>query len=394
MKRHQLAVGAAAAVALATSLAGCGSSGTAASGESKTITIGTIGAFSGPDASTGDANLGVMAYFKNLDSQGGIDGYTVNVVQGDDQYNAALSPGIARKLVPQVQMFCGNNGTDQNLAAQSILAQAKIPNVAPATGSVALANPVTDTQYLVVPDYGRLTAGLLDYAVNNLHKSRIAVIYTDDASGTPVFQGAQAEAAKLGVPIVASATYSATATSMDTQVQKVKAANPDFVIGEGVTNGAALMVNAAQSIGLKTTWGNLFFGATPQYADLTKSATDGSAYFAGFVDAPSAAKGVAAMKVVHSIYPNVDPTDTHAMQGWTLADSCAALIKKTLADGLEPTAANFIKEANQFTLDDDYVHGLKWSSASHSGVTQYQIVEQKGNDFVPISDFAESPAIN
>jgi branched-chain amino acid transport system substrate-binding protein len=386
------AAAAIAAVAAMSLLAGCSSGG--GSGDStggKTLTIGTVGAFSGANASTGDANKAVIAYFDNLDASGGIDGYKINVVQGDDQYNAALTPGVVRKLIPQVQGFCGNNGTDENVAAQPILAQAKIPNIAPATGASSLVNPVTDTQYLVVPDYGRLTTGLLQYAVKTLHKSRIAVMYIDGSTGAPVIDAAKSEAKKLGVTLVDTEPYAVTATTLAPQIQKVKAANPDFVLDEAVTSGFALAVNQAQQVGLDTTWGGFFFGGTPQFAQLTNNATSGKTYIAGFVNAPSDPSTEKAMKIVNKKYSSIDVSDAQAMQGWTLADACAAVIKKTIDDGKTPTAANLIATMRSFTLDDDYVHGLKWTTSSHSGVTKFQVLKQDGADFNPVTDFIETP---
>lgn len=373
-------------------LAACGS--TAASSGStavKTITIGTVGPFSGPNAVQGSLNKAVIAYFKNVDSHGGIDGYKINVQQGDDQFNPALTPGVVRKMVSNVSFFCGLNGTDENIAAMPILKQAQVPSIAPGTGSNALFAPVTNAEFVVVPDYGRLSAGVIQYAVQTLHKSRIALLYLNGSVGAPVLSGVQYEASKLGISLVDSESYDITATTVAPQMQRIAASHPDFVFVEGITSGFALAVNTARQIGLNTDWGNLFFGATPQFAQLTNNVTSGHTYIGGFVDAPTNPATQRAMNIVHQAFSSVSVTDAQAMQGWTLADTCAAVIKTTLAKGEAPTAANFTRTANSLTLSDSYVHGLKWSSTDHSGVSNFQVLQQQGSNYVPVTGFMPSP---
>ncbi|WP_310961242.1 ABC transporter substrate-binding protein [Nocardioides terrisoli] len=382
-------------IAIAPLLAACGSSGSSAAASSHNkapITIGTIGAFSGPDASTGDANTAVLAYFKALNAKGGIDGHMVNVLKGDDQYNSALTPGIARKLLPKVAAFCGVNGTPNNIAIQALLAQSKVPNIAPATGAAALTKPVSPTQYVVVADYGRLSTGLVDYAVKKLHKTRIALLYINGDAGAPALAGVKSEAAKDGAALVSAQSYDLSDTTLSAQMAKIKAANPDFVIAESVSQGFALAVNTAHQIGLDTTWGNLFFGGTPQFAQLTHNSTSGRAYISTFLNQPSEPSSEQAIATIQKYYSSIPDADAQALQGWTLADACAAVIKKTLDSGEAVTSANLIKTANNFSLDDTFVHGLKWTPQDHAGVTQYAILKQQGANFVPVTGFKESAA--
>src|SRR5215469_1245153 len=93
----QVAAVTAAAVALA--MAGCGSSGGGASGNSPIVICGDL-AQTGPYAQIGQTdNYGAEAFFHHVDATGGILGHKVTYIQNNNQSSASQSELIARKCI-------------------------------------------------------------------------------------------------------------------------------------------------------------------------------------------------------------------------------------------------------------------------------------------------------
>src|SRR6476619_2673199 len=99
-----------------------------------TIKVGTIRAASGPYATYDQVTTGMEAYFKSVNSAGGVkagDGksYKIELLKEDDGYDPARTPAAAKKLVEQDQVFAlvGGIGTEPNLAIRDYLNDACVP---------------------------------------------------------------------------------------------------------------------------------------------------------------------------------------------------------------------------------------------------------------------------
>lgn len=375
-------------------LAACGSSSsTGASSTGAPINIGTFAALSGPYASIGADAYGVQAYFDQVNAAGGINGHHINVTVGNDQFNPALTPGVASALVGQdhVQMLCGAFGSNDNAAIAPYLKSVKVPDVAMGTGTPTLVKPASDYAYEVVPPYEPLTASLVRYAVTVLHKKKIAIAYSNDDAGIPAFAGAKWELQKLGLKLATSVQFTMTATSLAPQAAKLKASGADFVIMWGLAENDALFVNDASAIGYHPTWGGAFFGALPTYIQLTHGSTSHHAYFVSPFTSATTSASAGYRAAIKKYEPSTATNDTNTMQGWTLADACGAVLKGATANGHDATFASITAAANHLTLNDAYVHNLKWTATDHLGVSVAQIIEQKGSNFVAVTPFQKMP---
>src|SRR6185437_15265415 len=104
MRRRFTPFAAAAAVLLAGGLAACGSGGGGnnASSNSPIIACGDL-ALAGPYAQIGETdNWGATAYFKYINSKGGILGHKVQYTNFNNQSSASQSELIARKCITQL----------------------------------------------------------------------------------------------------------------------------------------------------------------------------------------------------------------------------------------------------------------------------------------------------
>lgn len=390
-----------AAAALTVMVAACGSSSGTASGSDSgaagasgsTIRIGTITALSGPLEALSSQARGIQAYFAQVDAQGGINGHQIKVSVGNDQFNPALTPGVASQLVGQdhVQMMCGIAGSADAAAIKPFLASQKIADVAPASGSPTLVVPPTPTEYEVVPPYEPLAADLVKYAVNVLHKTKIAIAYTSDDVGLPALAGVQYELNQLHLPLAAKVQFSLTATSLAPQAAELKASGADFVILWHVAAPFALLVNDANQIGFHPTWGGGFFASTPSFVQLTGGSTNNDAYFASPFNSTTAANSASYRAAMTKYQPSTSIQDINAMQGWTLADACAALIRQTTQGGKKFNFTNLSAAGNNLSLNDTYVHGLSWTPQSHLGLPTAEILKQENGQFVPVTPYQKLP---
>ena len=111
-----------------------------------TITVGATMPLSGGVAAVAFAPVaaGMQAYFEYANEKGLVEGYEVELVIEDDQYNATLTTPAVEKLLDEtgVHAFSGMIGTPNNLAVRDLLNEECYPQLfaltgAPAFGDVA-----------------------------------------------------------------------------------------------------------------------------------------------------------------------------------------------------------------------------------------------------------------
>ncbi|CAN7253979.1 ABC transporter substrate-binding protein [Acidovorax sp. LjRoot117] len=103
--------------------------------------IGQTAALSGPLAFPFvEMNKGINAAFIEANDKGGVDGRKLELVSLDDGGDPAKATDNARKLVEQERAFAllGCGGTTSVMGALPVAMAAKVPVIAPATGSDAL----------------------------------------------------------------------------------------------------------------------------------------------------------------------------------------------------------------------------------------------------------------
>lgn len=388
--RARIALVTGAALLASTALAACGSE--SSSSGSDEIVIGAYGPLSGPAASLDVLYKSMDAYFDDLNESGGINGLKVKFVVQDDQLNPAQTPAAARKLVERdkASMICGPAGSPTTMAVKSYL-EAKSIGIVPGAGSSELIGP---TSYLQVPTYSPLAAQLVQYAVEDLKKKRIAIAYTDDAVGKPTLAGATWQLKQLGVKPVATVAFNGTAPDQSALAAKLKAADADFVVINNTAPVISQVFKAAEKIGYEPQWGATWPALNQNLLKLSGDslATGNIVFSSPFVlgDAPEA-KTFRDALAEHDA--SVDTTDTIAMLGWTSATVCAEVVKRAVEDngGKVPSAKQIVDAMPGTTVDDDYVSGLSWTKDDHTGQKKSTIIGVKGGKFVALTENRDLP---
>ncbi len=234
---------------------GCGKKGQRGVTDTE-IVIGQWGPQTGPAALWGAVARGTDAYFKMINEEGGINGRKIRYIYRDDAYQPAKTKAVVKEMVENegVFAFVGGVGTAPGMAVKDYLIQNQVPWVGPASGSSHWAYPPNKYIFSVYPLYFDEAAVLVDYAVNTLKKTKIAMIYQNDDYGKGGLVGAKMALEKHGLDFVATATTQIMDTDLSSHILKLKEAGAEVVIMYLLPKQAAISLGTAAKLGFKPQW--------------------------------------------------------------------------------------------------------------------------------------------
>src|SRR5215831_4792516 len=107
------------------------------------IKIGNTGPYSGPASSYGTIPKSMVAYYRMVNDQGGVNGRKINFISYDDAYSPPKAVEQVRKLVEQdgVLLVATPLGTPSNSAIWHYMNQKKVPQLFVATGATKWNDP-------------------------------------------------------------------------------------------------------------------------------------------------------------------------------------------------------------------------------------------------------------
>jgi ABC-type branched-subunit amino acid transport system substrate-binding protein len=239
---------------------------TARAGEE--IVIGMSAAFTGPSRGLGiELYRGSMAYFEEVNRQGGVHGRKLVVKAYDDGYNPLPAISNTVKLIEQDKAFVlfdyvGTPTVTRILPLLKIHSDQSAFLFCPFTGAEPHRRPPYD-QYVfnLRASYYEETGGLVDHFVE-IGRKRIAIFYQIDAYGRNGWSGARAALKRRGLALEAEATYKRGAPfsqSMKAQVEILRAADPDAVICVGAYAACAALVRDCRDAGWDVPIANVSF---------------------------------------------------------------------------------------------------------------------------------------
>ncbi|MDR1778409.1 MAG: ABC transporter substrate-binding protein [Clostridiales Family XIII bacterium] len=240
---------------------GCGSDDASSGGsDEETIKIGILFPFSGSLAKLGEETYAGVEYAQwEINEAGGINGKQVEFVIAD-AVDATAAVAEAERLitVEGCKVIVGSYSSSISQAASEVAERNGV--IYWETGGVAKSITERGFQYLfrVCPtsaEYGTIAA---DYTNDEIGPAlgvdpkdlKIAIIYEDGAYGVAVSEAAEARAEELGLNVVVSEAYSATATDLSSLVMKVKAAEPDVIWATQYATDLLLFWKQAKELGL------------------------------------------------------------------------------------------------------------------------------------------------
>jgi branched-chain amino acid transport system substrate-binding protein len=198
-----------------------------------TISIGGTVPISGPAAAYGSVGRGADAYFKYVNSRGGVFGRKISYKFLDDEFDVAKTIQLTRQLVEQDKVLAIFNsvGTEHALAIRSYLNDRKVPQLFVGSGVSKLATEHARYRWSMgyLPSfrgegliYGR-------YVAAHQAKARIAVLYENSDFGKDMLNGLRRGLGAKG-KVVATQSYEFTDTDISSQMARLKSSRANTLM--------------------------------------------------------------------------------------------------------------------------------------------------------------------
>lgn len=220
------------------------------------IKVGVMMAFSGGSSNMGyGANKGIQLAKKQL----GAD--NIDIVQVDSKCDAKTAQEAIKTLIAQkVAAIIGEGCSSASVAALPAANNAKIPMISPSASSPTL-SIANDYFFRVIPP-DNLQGAFMAQTIYNKGYKNVAVFYTNEPYGSGMNDVFHKSFEDLGGKIVASATAEPDVIDLTTQMQQIKASNPQaiFIAPNSVVSATAA-IKIARQIGITAP----FYGADIMY---------------------------------------------------------------------------------------------------------------------------------
>jgi|HubBroStandDraft_1064217.scaffolds.fasta_scaffold00354_15 branched-chain amino acid transport system substrate-binding protein len=216
------------------------------------IKIGQTMPYTGPASAYAADGEGAVAYFKMINDQGGVNGRKIVISSLDDGYNPTKAVELTQKLVEEdhVAFIFESLGTPSNVAIQPYLTQHKIPQLFVASG----ADRWGDYQNFPwtmgwQPSYRVEAAIYAKYILRTNPDAKVAVLYQNDQFGKDYLAGLKdVFGSAYDKIVVKTATYEATDTMVDTQIEALKNSGADTLISAVTPKFAARTIHVVYSL--------------------------------------------------------------------------------------------------------------------------------------------------
>lgn len=358
--------------------------GTGVDLDKKVINLGILTPLSGPVAAPIGIPLtkGIEAYFKAVNASGGIDGFTVNLIEKDSQYSPQIQVQMYNQVHDQVLMLAESLGSPTTQAIVTLSERDKM-----LVSAASLDSVLARQQYMILigTPYRLQVENAFDYVVNKLgvNNPKVGLIYQDDAYGQDGLTGYQEAIGCYSLNNVAEATYQLTDTTFTAQVTKMKQAGAQYVFLTAVpTIAAGIIGNAAQQgyfpqwILQSPAWSNGLLGVSPQFTGLLQKSVWVVAQGATWGD--TSQPGMAEMLDNLQKYAADQKPDGYFQFGYAEAKVTYAILKKA-ADNGDLTRDGLLRAFNSLGTVD--LGGLYGASARYGASTNERVPTRDNSVF-------------
>lgn len=215
------------------------------------LRIGQPAGFSGSVAAgVKETTDGARLYIDAVNARGGVNGEKIELISVDDKFDPKVTVEVARQLITEQKVLALflNRGTPHTQALLPLLAQYKVPLIAPSTGAMVLHEPVNPWVFNVRTTYQREAIKAIEY-LTNVGITRIAVLQTDDSFGADSTAGAQKGFENVKQKPVLLAKFPREKPDFEPLAQQVVQAQAQAVLVFGSSGNTANAVQALRAAG-------------------------------------------------------------------------------------------------------------------------------------------------
>lgn len=276
------------------------------------LRIGMPSGFTGAVAAGVKENAaGADLYFDAVNARGGVHGQKIELIKADDQFNPKRTPEVSRELIEKngVLALFLNRGTPHSQALLPLLAEYKVPLVAPSTGAMLLHEPVNPWVFNVRATYQREAARAIEH-LGVIGLTRLGLFVTDDSFGADAAVGALKGFDKAKLTPAFNEKFARENPDLDGPAARVKANQVQAVMVVGSVTNVVNFVKALRQA-----------GSQAQVVTLSNNASEGFIKQLG-----DQARGV----VVSQVFPN------ERSMAYPLIKEAIELAKAKGQDGVSP----------------------------------------------------------
>lgn len=228
------------------------------------LLMGQSAALSGASARLGrDYRQGALAYFAEVNRQGGVHGRRLRLISLDDRYEPALTVRNTTQLIGRDKVFAlfGYVGTPTVKAVLPLIERNRIPLVAPLTGAQLLRQPHRPMVFNLRTSYQVEIDRMVDYLVRS-GRHRIAVVAQNDAFGQDGLRAAHQALRRHGLKPVVNAGVERNSGQAADAAREVQGANANGVVIVAAYPGSAAFTRELRQRGSTAQLMNVSFVGT------------------------------------------------------------------------------------------------------------------------------------
>lgn len=298
------------------------------------IRLGVLSDLTGP---TGDVGVpyaeGIKDAAAYLNSQGGVAGKKIALVQVDYAYNAQQALSAYKKFIAQDKIVALLGwGTQDTEALTKFVGKDQIPTIS-ASYSAHLTDPKSAPyNFFIAADYSTQMRAALKFFKDRWKESRapkVAFVYPDAPYGLAPIPAGKEYAKELGYEIVGEENVGLKAMDATAELLRLQKLEPDYTWIGGTTQSTAVIMKDAQKLGMKTVFFTNIWGSDENLVKLAGNAAEGSYSLQAAV---IYGQDVPGMKIIEK-ETGGKPQMTHYIRGFASMLVMAEGIKKAAAAG-------------------------------------------------------------
>ncbi|MBP7652373.1 ABC transporter substrate-binding protein [Candidatus Dependentiae bacterium] len=242
------------------------------------ILIGSSLVLEGPAKFLGvQTKIGYETYIKKINEEGGVNGRKIKTIFYNDNYEPTPCAENTKKLIEDDKVFALTSyvGTPTTKIIVPMINQNKIPLIGCFTGAETFRNPLEKYILNIRASYNMECAEIINYFVDKLKLSKIAVFYQNDAYGLAGLQGTIKALKEKKMALCAKASYERNTLDVKEALSALKESQPEAIIMIGVYAPCAEFIKLAKKEGLKTYFHNVSFVGPDKFLETLGSDGDG-----------------------------------------------------------------------------------------------------------------------
>ena len=271
------------------------------------VVVGVAVPRSGPYVAVGEQVLrGVRAAARDANAMGGLDGETVTLDVQDDACDSNTAAAIANQFVrAKVGLVVGHVCSNASIAASEIYAQNGIAMITAASVSSRLTDRGLPTVFRVCgrdDDQSRLSAAVL---AERFRDRKIALIQDQTPASRALATATKDNLNRIGINEALSLAFQPGDADDAALVDRLKGAGIEVVYYGGDAAGMGLLVRVAADRGYRPQWFGTSAIATPDFAKVAGSASNG-VLMTFYLDPSKQPAATSAVKALSA--EGIDPT--------------------------------------------------------------------------------------